>query len=51
VERLPIRVLGAILNDVKAEGAYRYYSYLPGYRSEDEAGEEAEGGPPLLGAR
>lgn len=34
--RLPIRVLGAILNDVKPEGVYRYYSYLPGYRAEDE---------------
>lgn len=34
--RLPIRVLGAVLNDVKAEGIYRYYSYLPGYRAEDE---------------
>lgn len=35
--RLPIRVLGAVLNDVKAEGVYRYYSYLPGYGTEDEA--------------
>ncbi len=30
--RLPIRILGAILNDVQPEGIYRYYSsYLPGY--------------------
>lgn len=37
LKRLPIRVLGAVLNDVKAsEGMYRYYSYIPGYRSEDE---------------
>lgn len=36
LHRLPIRVLGAILNDVKPEGIYRYYSYLPGYRAEDE---------------
>ena len=36
LERLPIRVLGAVLNDVKAGGVYRYYSYLPGYHSEDE---------------
>lgn len=37
LQRLPIRILGAVLNDVKAsEGMYRYYSYLPGYRSEDE---------------
>ena len=38
VHRLPIRVLGAVLNDVKPEGLYRYYSYLPGYRAEDEVG-------------
>lgn len=40
--RMPIRVLGAILNDVKADGLYRRYSYLPGYRSQDEAGDELE---------
>ncbi len=43
LQRLPIRVLGAILNDVSAtEGVYRYYSYIPGYRSEDEIESEAE---------
>ncbi len=42
LERLPIRVLGAVLNDVKAQGAYRYYAYLPGYRAEDEVGAEPE---------
>jgi succinoglycan biosynthesis transport protein ExoP len=38
---LPIRLLGAVLNDVKADGVYRYYSYLPGYtaENEDDAGE------------
>lgn len=37
IQKLPIRILGAILNDVRAtEGMYRYYSYIPGYRSEDE---------------
>ena len=35
--RLPIRVLGAVLNDVEPRGAYRYYSYLSGYAAEDEA--------------
>lgn len=39
--RLPIRVLGAILNDVQARGAYRYYyqyysNYLPGYGPGEE---------------
>lgn len=42
VQRLPmIRILGAILNDVRGnEGLYRYYSYIPGYRSEDEVESE-----------
>lgn len=40
--RLPIRVLGAVLNDVKAGGLYRHYSYLPGYRAEDESVGEVE---------
>jgi Mrp family chromosome partitioning ATPase len=41
VGRLPIRVLGAVLNDVRTEsGYYRYYSYLPGYQSGDEDGED-----------
>jgi capsular exopolysaccharide synthesis family protein len=42
LHRLPIRLLGAVLNDVKPEGIYRYYSYLPGYRADDE-GVEVEG--------
>jgi len=37
VDRLPIRVVGAVLNDVRATGAYRYYSYLYGYTSEEES--------------
>lgn len=37
LDRLPIRILGAVLNDVKPEGIYKYYSYLPGYSSDDEA--------------
>jgi hypothetical protein len=31
LDRLPVRVIGAVLNDVRAEGAYQYYSYLSGY--------------------
>lgn len=27
VDQLPIRLLGAVLNDIRAEGAYRYYAY------------------------
>jgi capsular exopolysaccharide synthesis family protein len=41
LQRLPVRMLGAILNDVPPGGPYRYYSYyLPGY----EATEEDPGG-------
>ena len=37
LDRLPIRVLGAVLNDVRPEGVYRYYSYyLAGYELKDE---------------
>ncbi len=42
--RLPVRLLGAILNDVPARGVYKYYgsayysAYLPGYESRDERG-------------
>jgi polysaccharide biosynthesis transport protein len=36
MSRLPIRVLGAVLNDVKPEGGYGYYSYIPGYATSEE---------------
>jgi len=43
LNRLPVRILGAILNDVQPGGVYRYYSsYLPGYGT----GEEEGGRPP-----
>jgi tyrosine-protein kinase Etk/Wzc len=31
LDRLPVRVLGAVLNDIEAVGVYKYYSYLDGY--------------------
>jgi len=32
IYRLPIRVLGAVMNDVEVSGVYKYYgNYLPGY--------------------
>lgn len=49
--RLPIRVLGALLNDVKAEGVYRYYSYLPGYAAEDEVESDAPAGRLIGGVK
>ncbi len=39
VSRLPIRVLGAVLNDVKPGDGYEYYEhygYLPGYGTSEE---------------
>src|SRR5438105_3414988 len=40
LDRLPIRLLGAVLNDVPRGAAYGYYSYysyyLPGYEAVDE---------------
>jgi len=50
LSRLPIRILGAILNDVEPNSAhYRYYSsYLPGYEPGAEEDANDEGRPPLL---
>jgi len=37
LQQLPVRVLGAILNDVRPRGAYRYYSYyVEGYDVQKE---------------
>jgi capsular exopolysaccharide synthesis family protein len=49
LDRLPVRVLGAVLNDIQADGVYKYYSYLYGYTSDEEgarqlAGQTADGG-------
>jgi capsular exopolysaccharide synthesis family protein len=41
LSRFPVRLLGAILNDVPASGSYRYYSYyLPGYEGVEEDSEK-----------
>ena len=49
LERLPIRLLGAVLNDIDAGGRdrhYGYYSYyLPGYEARDEQPETTRGLP------
>jgi capsular exopolysaccharide synthesis family protein len=37
--RLPVRVVGAVVNAVPANGPYRYYRYLRGYGQSDEAPE------------
>ncbi|HEU4752087.1 MAG TPA: CpsD/CapB family tyrosine-protein kinase, partial [Armatimonadota bacterium] len=43
LDRLPVRVLGAILNAVPPTRLYRSYSYLPGYAAEDEAAQALSG--------
>jgi capsular exopolysaccharide synthesis family protein len=40
VDRLPIEVLGAVLNDVDLNGEYQYYGYASGYELKEE--EEVE---------
>lgn len=37
LDRLPIRLLGVVLNDVRQDGMYRYYSYISGYGTADES--------------
>jgi polysaccharide biosynthesis transport protein len=39
LDRLPVRVLGAILNDVPSSSVFGYYGYLPGYGAVDEPAE------------
>ena len=47
LDRLPIRLLGAVLNDIPREAAYGYYAYysyyLPGYEAVDEGAGRTSG--------
>ena len=49
LDRLPIRLLGAVLNDVPKGAAYGYYAYysyyLPGYESAEERDSRETAGP------
>lgn len=45
LDRLPVRVLGTVLNGFDSGDSYRYYSYMPGYESGNE---ESEGTTNLL---
>jgi capsular exopolysaccharide synthesis family protein len=47
-DRLPVEVLGAVLNDIRAEGAYRHYAYVYGYTADEisSAGELGSGPSP-----
>ena len=42
LERMPIRILGVVLNDVPHDQVYGYYGYLPGYGLEANDGEQTE---------
>jgi Mrp family chromosome partitioning ATPase len=37
LDRLPVRVVGAIVNGIKLEGAYQYYAYYASYESRDDS--------------
>ena len=39
-----LRVVGVVLNDIRATGAYKYYSYLDGYAASDESAPALAGG-------
>ena len=55
LDRLPVRLIGAVLNDIQTEGMYKYYSYLDGYGTLDEDEEprlvQAGGGSSLPARR
>ena len=43
LERLPLRILGAVLNDIHGGvGPYKYYSYSYGYAPEDELADKEQ---------
>jgi capsular exopolysaccharide synthesis family protein len=45
LDRLPVRILGAVLNDISSKGVYRYYTYLNEYASTEELESEIGAGP------
>ena len=49
---LPVRVIGAVLNDVRSSGVYRYYMYSSAeYELLDDEGQTREALPSVLGGR
>jgi len=52
LDRLPIRMIGAVLNDVPKGAAYGYYAYysyyLPGYESAEERDSRETAGPLVI---
>ncbi|HZE74807.1 MAG TPA: polysaccharide biosynthesis tyrosine autokinase, partial [Gemmatimonadales bacterium] len=44
LDRLPVRILGAVLNDIRTtESQYQYYSYVYGYTSDEEVPKLVQG--------
>jgi succinoglycan biosynthesis transport protein ExoP len=44
LDRLPIRILGAVLNDIRsADSAYRHYRYVYGYTADEEPAPQLTG--------
>jgi succinoglycan biosynthesis transport protein ExoP len=44
LDRLPIRILGAVLNDIRAGGVYQYYGYVYGYVADEEKPDQLTAG-------
>ncbi len=44
LDRLPIRILGAVLNDIRAGGVYQYYGYVYGYVADEEKPDQLPAG-------
>lgn len=42
LDRLPVRVLGAVMNGITTDAAFRYYSYMPGYEAGLEGPDEPD---------
>ena len=50
LDKLPVRILGAVLNDIStAESAYKYYRYVYGYTADEEPAPQLAGGPAEVG--
>jgi polysaccharide biosynthesis transport protein len=48
LDRLPIRVLGVVINGMEDDHSYRYYSYLPGYEAGADDAADTEDQQDLL---
>lgn len=50
LDRLPVRILGAVLNDIRAkDSAYKYYHYVYGYTADEQGAPQLAGGTAEVG--